>query len=127
VRISGKRQKSPLVLSPDQVKLGLAELDFRDQLLVFLDGALGTRRGELGALRWQDCNFQDMSFSVQHSFYWRRGGHLKATKTEASAKPLPMHPALRDALLEWRSQSEYNQPCTSYSRLAASEARRHST
>jgi hypothetical protein len=41
VRISAKRQRSPLVLSPEQVKLGLAELEFRDQLLVFLEGALG--------------------------------------------------------------------------------------
>lgn len=108
VRVSAKRQKAPLVLSPEQVKLGLAKLEFRDQLLVFLDGALGTRRGELGALCWADCNFTSMSFSVQHSYYWRRGGHLKATKTEASAKLLPMHSALKDALLEWRSQTPYN-------------------
>jgi integrase len=108
VRVSAKRRQAPLVLSPEQVKLGLAKLEFRDQLLVFLDGALGTRRGELGALRWSDCNFDSMSFSVQHSYYWRRGGHLKATKTEASAKVLPMHSALKDALLEWRSQSGYN-------------------
>src|SRR2546429_365601 len=75
-----------------------------------LDGALGTRRGELGALRWSDCNCDGMSFSVQHSYYWRRGGHLKATKTEASAKVLPMHLALKDALLEWKSQTEYKGP-----------------
>ena len=107
VRVSAKRQKAPLFLSSEQVKLGLANLEFRDQLLVFLDGALGTRRGELGALRWSDCNFESLSFSVQHSYYWRRGGHLKATKTEASAKVLPMHPALKDALFEWRLQSDY--------------------
>src|SRR2546429_5046960 len=99
--------RSALVLSSEQVKLGLTKLGFRDQLLVFLDGALGTRRGELGALRWSDCNFDGMSFSVQHSYYWRRGGHLKATKTEASAKVLPMHLSLKDALLEWKSQTEY--------------------
>ena len=29
VRIGAKRQRSPLVLSPEQVKLGLAELEFR--------------------------------------------------------------------------------------------------
>jgi integrase len=110
VRVSAKRQEAPLVLSPEQVKLGLTKLGFRDQLLVFLDGALGTRRGELGALRWSDCNFDGMSFSVQHSYYWRRGGHLKATKTEASAKVLPMHLALKDALLEWKSQTEYKGP-----------------
>src|SRR6266446_8523960 len=110
VRVSAKRQKSTLVLSPEQVKLGLAELEFRDQLLVFLDGALGIRQGELGALRWLDCEFENMNFSVQHSYYWRRGGHLKSTKTEASAKLLPMHPSLKQALLEWRSQSLYNRP-----------------
>jgi hypothetical protein len=32
----------------EQVKPGLAELEFRDQLLVFLEGALGIRQGELG-------------------------------------------------------------------------------
>src|SRR5207245_11302940 len=46
-----------------------------------------------------------MNFSVQNSYYWRRGGHLKSTKTEASAKPLPMHPALKQALLEWKAMS----------------------
>ena len=109
VRISAKRQRSPLVLSPEQVILGLNELQFRDQLLVFLIGALGTRRGEVGALRWMDCDFGSEAFSVQHSYYWNRGGHLKATKTEASAKPLPMHPALKTALLEWHAQSLYTQ------------------
>ena len=110
VRISAKRQRSPLVLSPKQVKLGLAELEFRDQLLVFLEGALGIRQGELGALRWLECDFDNMSISVQHSYYWRRGGNLKSTKTEASAKLLPMHPSLKHSLLEWKSQSLYNKP-----------------
>jgi integrase len=110
VRISAKRQNSPLVLSAQQVKLGLAELEIRDQLLVFLEGALGIRQGELGALRWGDCDFENMSFSLQHSYYWRRGGHLKSTKTEASAKLLPMHPSLKNALLDWKSQSLYNEP-----------------
>ena len=105
VRVSAKRRKSPTVLLPEQVKLGLTKLEFRDQLLVFLNGALGTRRGELGGLRWEDCDFENENFYIQHSYYWRRGGHLKGTKTEASAKPLPMHPALKQALLEWKSQS----------------------
>jgi len=83
VRVSAKRQKAPLVLSSEQVKHGLMELQFRDQLLVLLIGALGTRRGEIGALRWMDCDFVKEVFSIQHSYYWRRGGHLKATKTEA--------------------------------------------
>jgi hypothetical protein len=32
VRVSAKRQRSPLVLSPEEVKLGLSQLEFRDQL-----------------------------------------------------------------------------------------------
>src|SRR5882724_1591822 len=108
VRVSAKRQHAPLVLLAEQVKLGLANLEFRDQLLVFLIGALGTRRGEVGALRWMDCDFENAAFYVRHSYYWHRGGHLKATKTEASAKPLPMHPALKNALAEWKEQSPYN-------------------
>ena len=109
VRVSAKRQKAPIVLSPEQVKLGLTQLEFRDQLLVLLDGALGTRRGELAALRWQDCDFENHTFQIQHSYYWRRGGILKTTKTEASAKPLPMHPVLKQALLEWKTQSHRTQ------------------
>ena len=76
---------------------------------MFLEGALGIRQGELGALRWLSCDFDNMSISVQHSYYWRRGGNLKNTKTEASAKMLPMHPSLKHSLQEWRSQSLYQQ------------------
>ena len=107
VRISAKRRRAPLILSPKQVKQGLAELAFRDQLLVFLIGATGARRGEIGALRWMDCDFKEEVFYIRHSYYWRRAGYLKATKTEASAKPLPMHPALKSALLEWKAHSLY--------------------
>ena len=110
MRVSAKRQKSPLKLTAEQVAQVLTELEFRDQLLVFLDAGLGTRRGELGALRWMDCDFINQVFDFQHSYYWRRGGHLIDTKSEASAQPLPMHPALKDGLLEWRTQSLYNQP-----------------
>jgi len=110
VRVSAKRAKAPTVLLPEQFKLGLTMLEFRDQLLVLLDGALGTRRGELAALRWQDCDFENDTFQIEHSYYWRRGGILKSTKTEASAKPLPMHPALKLGLLEWRTQSHRTQP-----------------
>jgi integrase len=110
VRVSAKRQKAPIVLSPEQVKLGLTRLEFRDQLLVLMDGALGTRRGELAALRWQDCDFGNDTFQIEHSYYWRRGGILKSTKTEASAKPLPMHSVLKQALLEWKTQSHRTEP-----------------
>jgi hypothetical protein len=34
-------QEAPLFLPPEQVKLALTKLEFRDPSLVFLDGALG--------------------------------------------------------------------------------------
>src|ERR1700682_591333 len=57
-----------------------------------------------------DCDFNNRAFDIQRSYYWRRGGHLIDAKSEASAQSLPMHPGLTDGLLEWRSQSLYNQP-----------------
>jgi len=57
-------------------------------------------------------------------FDWRRGGHLKSTRTEASAKLWPMHASLKQALLEWRSQTLYNQPTDfvfSFERLKGSK------
>jgi integrase len=77
---------------------------------LFLEDALGMRQGELGALRSLGCDFDNMSISVQHSYYWRRGGNLKGTRTEASAKLLPVHPSLKYSLQEWRSQSLYHKP-----------------
>src|SRR5260370_15731852 len=65
----------------------------------FWIGALGTRRGELGALRWSDCNFDSMSFCVQHSYYWRRGGQPQTPKAEAAGQELPTPLAPQDAFL----------------------------
>jgi hypothetical protein len=50
-----------------------------------------------------------MNFSVQHSYYGRRGGHLKSTETEASAKLLPMHPH-EAGLARVEVTKLYNQP-----------------
>src|SRR5207302_1339967 len=59
VRVSSLRQKDPTVVTSEQFTLGLAELDFRDRLLVFLFATLATRRGEAGALQWQDCDLEN--------------------------------------------------------------------
>jgi len=113
VRVSSKRRRSPLKLTAEQVALVLTELEFRDQLLVFLDAGLGTRRGELGALRWMDCDFNNRAFDIQHSYYWRRGGHLIDTKSEASAQPLPMQPRAQ----RWPSGVEITESLQSARRL----------
>jgi integrase len=89
VRVSAKRCKSPLKLTAEQVAEVFTTREFRDQLLVFMDAGLGVRRGELAALRWRDCDFEQRVFDIQHSYYWRHGGHLVDTKSEAPAyRPL---------------------------------------
>jgi hypothetical protein len=54
-----------------------------------------------------DCDFRNEVFYILHSWCWRRGEYFKATRTEESAKPLPMHSALKNALLDWKGGSLY--------------------
>jgi hypothetical protein len=63
------------------------------------------RRPALVRLQLRQHELQRSTFVL-----WRRGGHLKTAKTEASAKVLPMHLAMKDALLGWMPQSDYNGP-----------------
>ena len=110
VRVSSLRRKEPTVVTPEQFNLGLAKLDFRDRLLVFLFSTLATRRGEAGALQWQDCDLENAVVQIRHSFYWRRGGILKTTKSRTSAAPMPLHPILVQALREWKLHAPYSGP-----------------
>ena len=126
VRVSAKRRKSPLKLTAEQVAEVLTTLEFRDQLLVFMDAGLGVRRGELAALRLMDCDFEQQVFDIQHSYYWRRGGHLKCTKTEASAKLLPMHPSLKTCLAGLEI-SESSQPTRAFRLLFGKIERQQTT
>lgn len=104
VRISAKRLRSPLVLSPDQVKQGLSELEFRDQLLVFLDGALGVQRGELGSLAVDGLRFREPVLHGPALFLlapWRA-----SQGDEASAKPLPMLESLEGKVIATAAQMQ---------------------
>jgi integrase len=116
VRLLGEFNKPrPIVhFRPDQVKETLKELGDREKgtrnlCLVLLDAVLGLRRGELGAIHWEDCHFDNLIFSIERSFSWKQGME-KDTKTRASKSRMPMHPVLRDALLKWREETPYNQP-----------------
>src|SRR5882762_2084771 len=75
----------------------------------FPHGSTGNPAGRNSSVALMDCDFQNGVLHIPYSYYWRRGGHLKDTKTEGSAKPLPMQPALQNALLEWRTLSCYRQ------------------
>ncbi|MGA8086374.1 MAG: site-specific integrase [Terracidiphilus sp.] len=56
------------------------------------------------ALTWSDLNLRTMEVNVLRSCVRNRIGK---TKTESSCRPVPLHPVVLSALLEWRKRSPY--------------------
>jgi len=107
VRCSAKRRKDPDVLPPEEFKALLNELPPREQVMVLLAGTTGLRRSELVALTWHDIDFGTLQINVNKSCV---RGKLGETKTFASAKPVPLHPAVASALAKWRLATPYKKP-----------------
>jgi integrase len=61
-------------------------------------------RGELIALRWRDIDFELMQANVTHSVWHNVEGD---TKTEASRKPVPLHPFVVEQLKKWKLATLY--------------------
>jgi integrase len=55
-------------------------------------------------LKWEDIDLTQGNMSVTRSIVY---GVVGPCKTEASQKPVPIHPLLADALLEWRKCARY--------------------
>jgi integrase len=107
VRCSSKRLKEPDVLTPDEFNSLVGELPMRERVMVLLAGTTGLRRSELIALTWQDVDFDSYSLRVNKSCVRAQIGE---TKTAASAKPVPLHPMVGDALKEWKEATLYPEP-----------------
>ena len=107
VRCSSKRLKEPDILAPDEFRALLPELPHRERVMVLLAGTTGLRRSELIALRWQDVDLEALQISVNKSCV---RGQMGQTKTLASARPVPIHTIVGDALREWQQSSLYNSP-----------------
>ncbi len=104
VRCSSKRTRTPDVLTPDEFKLLLRNLPQRERVMVMLAGTTGLRRSELFALTWQDLDFDVLEVDVNKSCVRAQIG---ATKTAASAKPVPLLGTVADLLCEWRQVTPY--------------------
>ncbi len=72
--------------------------------MVLLIGSTGLRRSEMIALTWSDLNLRTMEVNVLRSCVRNRIGK---TKTESSCRPVPLHPVVLSALLEWRKRSPF--------------------
>jgi integrase len=104
VRVSAKRLREPDVLSPAEIASLIAVLNIRERAMVMLAGSTGLRRSELVALTWADIDLELMQVNVRRSCV---RNHFGDTKTEASRKPVPLHPSVVKSLSVWRQESPY--------------------
>ena len=104
VRTSQRRLRDKDVLTPEEFQKLVRQLSVRDRAMVLLIGSTGLRRSEMIALTWSDLNIRTMEVNVLRSCV---RNHIGKTKTEASCRPVPLHPIVLNALLEWRAQSPY--------------------
>jgi integrase len=104
VRVSAKRLREPDVLTPAEFASLIAMLDLRERAMVMLAGSTGLRRSELVALTWADIDLELMQVNVRRSCV---RNHFGDTKTEASRKPVPLHPSVVKYLKAWREESAY--------------------
>jgi integrase len=105
VRTSQKRLRDKDVLTPEEFQQLVQQLSVRDRAMVLLIGSTGLRRSEMIALTWSDLNIRTMEVNVLRSCVRNRIGK---TKTESSCRPVPLHPLVLNALLEWRGKSLYS-------------------
>jgi integrase len=106
VRQSAKRETTPEVLTAEELKSLLSELDGPCYVMTFLAAVTGLRVSELLALRWEDVDFTAGEIHLTRAIVCQHVGPLK---TEASQKPVPMDPSLSALLLDWRGRCPYNQ------------------
>jgi integrase len=104
VRQSAKRRRVPVVLMPTEIKALVDNLSIREQTLVLLAVSTGLRQSELFGLKWGDIDFAQGNMSVTRSIVY---GVVGPCKTESSQKPLPIHPVIADALLQWKKSARY--------------------
>jgi integrase len=104
VRQSSKRRTSPTTLVPAEIKALIDGLALRERTLVLLAASTGLRQSEIFGLKWGDIDFERSTMSVIRSIVY---GVVGPCKNESSQKPVPMHPTLADALMQWRKRGTY--------------------
>jgi integrase len=108
--IPKQRNKRPIeVLDAEAVaKLVGAASTERWRAALALAGFAGLRLGEIRALQWADVDLDAGALNVQRSLL--PDGTAKAPKTEAGIRTVPIIPALRRLLVEWRLRSPRTRP-----------------
>jgi integrase len=106
VRQSAKRERTPDVLTAEEIRALLSQLEGPYYVMAFLAAVTRLRVSELLALKWEDVNFAAGEIRLTRAIVSQHVGPLK---TAASQKPVPMDAGLSALLLDWRSRCPYNQ------------------
>jgi len=106
VRQSAKRERTPDVLTAEEIRALLGKLEGPYYVMAFLAAVTGLRVSELLALKWEDLDFAAGEMSLTRAIVCQHVGPLK---TAASQKPVPMDAGLSALLLDWRGRCPYNQ------------------
>ena len=72
--------------------------------MVLVAVCVGLRVSEIMGLQWGDFDWGNQTVLVQRGVVH---GHVGETKTEYSRRPMPLDPALAQALCGWRERSMY--------------------
>ena len=107
VRQSAKRQKTPVVLEPEEIMAILRELPDPLHTMIELDAFTGLRRGELIGLQWADVDFDNLVLHIRRSLVVMVEG---LPKTEASRKEVPLDAQLAESLFRWKQGCQYTDP-----------------
>ena len=92
---------------PAEIKALIDGLALRERTLVLLAASTGLRQSEIFGLKWAISDFERGPMSVICSIVY---GVVGPCKTESSQKPVPMHPTLADALMQWGKRCTYIKP-----------------
>jgi integrase len=104
-----RNAKKVAVLDAETIaKLVAAGSSERIKAALGLAGYAGLRLGEVRALSWSDVDFEAGTVGVRRSA--QPDGTMKAPKTDAGTRTLPLLPALRRLLVAWKLRSPRAQP-----------------
>jgi len=104
VRQSMARRAMPRILTPEQFRTLLKDLEEPYKTMVLVAGCLGLRASEIMGPQWGDIDWDNSTIFIRRSV---SGSHVYETKTEGSSKPVPLDPNLAEALLIHRAGSPY--------------------
>jgi integrase len=107
VRQSAKRRGEPVVLTVEELKALLSELEGIYRVMVYVSGVTGLRVSEVIGLRWSDCDFEAGEIRLKRGIVRQYETEMKS---EASRKPVPLEADLAEVLMDWHAECAYNQP-----------------